>query len=40
MSQIQGFELLIKGGTSDEAFQVQCFLWEREASVCAAIFNI
>ena len=23
----------IKGGTSDEAFQVQCFLWERGASV-------
>ena len=29
MSQSQGF----KGGTTDEAFQEQCFLWERAASV-------
>ena len=29
MSQSQG----IKGGTTDETFQEQCFLWERGALV-------
>ena len=28
----------IKGGTTDEAFQDQGFLWERGASVCADFF--
>ena len=31
----------IKGGTADKAFQVQCFVWERGASVGAdfELFN-
>ena len=35
MSQNHG----IKGGTN-EAFQEQCFLWEKEASVGRFIYNI
>ena len=36
MSQIHG----IKGGTTDEEFQEQCFLWERGASVGADLYII
>ena len=30
----------IKGGTIDEAFQEQCSLWERGASVGLTFFNL
>ena len=30
----------IKGGTTDEVFQEQCFVWERGASVGADLFNL
>ena len=35
MSQTPG----IKGGTADEAFQEQCFLWDRGASVSAGLLH-
>lgn len=30
----------IKGGTTDEAFEEQCFLWETGASVLLTFFNL